>query len=142
QKYNTAIAAMMKATNELYELKAKAGFTDSAAWQFALESLVALVAPFAPHVADELWHDLGHDTSVQRGSWPAYDEKYLATDNMTIAVQINGKLRSTVEVASESSEADIVETAKRDEKVAAYLAEGTIVKTIYVPRKLVSFVVK
>jgi leucyl-tRNA synthetase len=142
QKYNTAIAAMMKATNELYELKAKAGFTDSAAWQFALESLVALVAPFAPHVADELWHDLGHDTSVQRGSWPAYDEKYLATDTMTIAVQINGKLRGTVEVASESSEADIVETAKRDEKVAAYLAEGTIVKTIYVPHKLVSFVVK
>jgi leucyl-tRNA synthetase len=66
QRYNTAIAAMMEVTNTLYALKAKDGFADSTAWQFALESLVALVAPFAPHIADELWHDLGRTTSGRR----------------------------------------------------------------------------
>jgi leucyl-tRNA synthetase len=73
QKYNTAIAAMMKCVNDLYLLK-KDGFADHDAWQFALESLVALVAPFAPHIADELWQQLGHESSVQRDSWPTWDD--------------------------------------------------------------------
>ncbi|QQS19801.1 leucine--tRNA ligase [Candidatus Saccharibacteria bacterium] len=142
QRYNTAIAAMMEATNTLYALKTKDNFADRAAWQFALESLVALVAPFAPHIADELWHDLGRESSVQQDSWPLCDEQYLVTDTMTIAIQVNGKLRGTIDVGNESSEADIVETAKRDEKVAAHLEGKAIIKTIYVPKKLVSFVLK
>ena len=141
QRYNTAIAAMMEVTNTLYALKAKDGFADSTAWQFALESLVALVAPFAPHIADELWHDLGRTTSVQRGSWPLLDEQYLVKDTVTLAVQVNGKLRGTVEVAANADEATSVETAKRDEKVAGYLEDKEIIKTIYVPKKLISFVV-
>ena len=142
QHYNTAIAAMMEVTNTLYGLKAKHGFVDRASWQFALDSLVSLVAPFAPHLADELWHQLGHTTSVQRDSWPVLDEQYLASDTMTIAVQINGKVRDTVEVPSESSEADIVEAAKRSEKIAGYLSDKEIIKTIYVSKKLISFVAK
>lgn len=142
QRYNTAIAAMMEVTNTLYALKAKDGFADSTAWQFALESLVALVAPFAPHIADELWHDLGRTTSVQRGSWPLLDEQYLVKDTVTLAVQVNGKLRGTVEVAANADEPTSVETAKRDEKVAGYLEDKEIIKTIYVPKKLISFVVK
>ncbi len=142
QKYNTAIATMMKATNELYELKAKDTFADRASWQFALDSIVTLVAPFAPHIADELWHDLGHDTSVQRDSWPIFDEAYCVSDTITLAVQVNGKLRGTISVAADADEATSVEAAKADEKVAGYLAEGTILKTIYVPKKLISFVVK
>ena len=142
QHYNTAIAAMMEVTNTLYALKAKDGFADSTAWQFALESLVALVAPFAPHIADELWHDLGRTTSVQRGSWPLLDEQYLVKDTVTLAVQVNGKLRGTVEVAANADEPTSVETAKRDEKVAGYLEDKEIIKTIYVPKKLISFVVK
>jgi leucyl-tRNA synthetase len=133
---------MMEVTNTLYALKAKDGFADSTAWQFALESLVAMVAPFAPHIADELWHDLGHTTSVQRGSWPVLDEQYLAKDTVTLAVQVNGKLRGTVEVAANADEPTSVETAKRDEKVAGYLEDKEIIKTIYVPKKLISFVVK
>src|SRR5690606_26254891 len=89
QKYNTAIAAMMKATNELYELKAKAGFTDEQSWRFALESLVQLVAPFAPHTADELWQQLGHTDSVNKDHWPEWNDKYLVQDTITIAVQVN-----------------------------------------------------
>jgi leucyl-tRNA synthetase len=142
QRYNTAIAAMMETTNTLYTLKAKQGFADTASWQFALESLVALVAPFAPHIADELWHDLGHTTSVQRDSWPVLDEQYLAAETITLAVQVNGKLRSTVEVPTNADEPTSVQTAKQDAKIAAYLAGKTLVKTIYVPKKLINFVVR
>lgn len=142
QKYNTAIAAMMKCVNDLYALKAAKGFAGRTSWQFALESLVALVAPFAPHTADELWHDLGHDTSVQRDSWPIFDEAYCVADTITLAVQVNGKLRGTVEVAADTDEASAVAAARADTKVAAYIENMTIIKTIYVPGKLVSFVVR
>jgi leucyl-tRNA synthetase len=142
QKYNTAIAAMMKCVNDLYALKASDGFANRLVWQFTLESLVALVAPFAPHTADELWHDLGKNVVVQRDSWPVFDEKYCVADMVTLAVQVNGKLRGTVNVPADSDEAASVAAAKADEKVASYLAEGTLIKTIYVPMKLVSFVIR
>ena len=141
QKYNTAIAAMMECTNSLYKAKAAHGFSDQATWQFALESLVALMAPFAPHVADELWHDLGHSSSVQRDSWPAYDARYLMADTVTLAVQINGKVRDQITVPQDTDEATAVATAQRSPKTAAYLAHKRLVKTIFVPGKLVSFVV-
>jgi len=78
QKYNTAIAAMMKACNNLYEIKAKDGFKNKQVWQFVLESLIMLVAPFAPHTAEELWHNLGHEDSVNIDHWPEWDNKYLS----------------------------------------------------------------
>lgn len=142
QKYNTAIATMMELTNTLYGLKAKDGFKDTASWRFALESLVAMMAPFAPHAADELWHDLGRETSVQRDSWPVLDEKYLVQDTVTLAVQINGKVRDEVTVAAGADENAAVETAKQSEKTRGYLDGHEIIKTIYVPKKLISFVVK
>lgn len=142
QKYNTAIAAMMECTNDLYKLKAAHGFADAAAWQFALESLVALMAPFAPHTADELWYDLGRTTSVQRDSWPVFDDAYIAENTVTLAVQINGKVRDQIEVAADADESTSVETAKRSKKAAVYLEGKEVVKTIYVPGKLISFVVR
>ena len=139
QKYNTAIAAMMEATNALYSIKAKSGFTGTAAWQFTLTSLVALVAPFAPHMADELWQDLGCDGTVQRDSWPAWDKKYLVGDTITIIVQVNGKLRAKLEVAATASEDEIKTLALTDENVAKYVT-GEPKKVIYVKGKLVSIV--
>ncbi len=141
QKYNTAIAAMMKATNELYGLKAKSGVAGSANWRFAIESLVQLIAPFAPHTADELWQQLGHEDSVNKDHWPEWDSKYLASDTMTIVVQINGKVRANIEVAADSNEEQVVAAAKADEKVKSYLDGKEARKTIYVPNKLVNFVV-
>lgn len=142
QKYNTAIATMMKATNDLYALKAKDGFADAEAWQFVLESLVALVAPFAPHIADELWHDLGRGTSVQRGSWPIFDEQYCVSDEVTYAVQVNGKIRGEVKLSSDADQSQVETAARADAKVASYLADGEVIKVIFVPKKLISFVVK
>ncbi len=139
-RYNTAIAAMMACTNELYKLKTD-GFGKCQVWQQALESLVACVAPFAPHIADELWHQLGHSTSVHSDSWPKHDEKYLAQDSVTVVIQVNGKLRGEVQVAADASEEVVVTTAQADAKVASYLEGQTIRKTIYVPGKLVNFVI-
>ena len=142
QKYNTAIAAMMKSVNDLYELKAKDGYAATSGWQFALESLVALVAPFAPHIADELWHELGHETSVQRDSWPLFNEAYLSEETVTLAVQVNGKLRGTITIDVGADEAASVAAAQANDKISAYLADSTIIKTIYVKHKLINFVVR
>jgi leucyl-tRNA synthetase len=139
QKYNTAIAAMMKLTNELYELKVKEKFGDRDNWKFALESLVALVSPFAPHIGEELWHQLGHDTSVHRDSWPQWDDKYLVSDTMTIVVQVNGKLRATLELVTDTSEEDIKAAALAHENVMKFV-DGEPRKVIYIPKKLVNIV--
>lgn len=142
QKYNTAIAAMMKLTNDLYELKVKERFSDRDNWRFALESLVAMVAPFAPHIAEELWHQLGHDTSVHRDSWPQWVDKYLVGDSMTIVVQVNGKLRATLEVPLDANEDDIKSQALAAENVVKFIGDKEPFKVIYVPKKLVNVVVK
>lgn len=141
QKYNTAIATMMKATNELYELKAKGGLGLSDEWQLALENLVALVAPFAPHMADELWHQLGNETSIQRDSWPSWDEKYMVSDTMTLAIQINGKVRAQIEVSTNSAQETIEGNALENERVREILGDKKPVRVIYVPNRLVNIVV-
>lgn len=141
QKYNTALAAMMKLTNDLYEIKAKNVYDGQNSWQFALESLVALVAPFAPHMSEELWHQLGHDTSVHRDSWPQWDDAYLVSDTITIVVQVNGKLRATLELAVDSAEEDIKEAALEAENVVKFLDGNEPKKVIYIPGKLVNVVV-
>jgi leucyl-tRNA synthetase len=140
-RYNTAIAAAMAAVNDLYKLKVD-HLAKNDAWQQALEFVVACVAPFAPHMADELWLQLGHHTSIQKDSWPKYDEKYLATDTITVAVQVNGKLRGTIEVAADVTEDDALEAAKKDSNVANHLQGKTVARAVYVPHKLINFVVQ
>ncbi len=140
-RYNTAIAAAMTAVNDLYKLKANA-LARNEAWQTALEYVVVCVAPFVPHIADELWLQLGHHSSVQHDTWPEWKDEYLAQDTLTIAVQINGKLRATITIAAGADEAASVEAAKQNEKVAGYLDGKEIIKSIYVPAKLINFVVK
>jgi leucyl-tRNA synthetase len=103
---------------------------------------VACVGPFAPHVTEELWHQLGHSTTAQRDSWPKYDEQYLVSDTVTIAVQVNGKLRGTIAAPTDANEAKATELARAESKVATYLDGKQVVKTIYVPGKLLNFVVK
>jgi leucyl-tRNA synthetase len=137
-KYNTAIATLMKCVNDLYEIKAKDGYS-SDGWKAGLEALVMMIGPFAPHTAEELWHDLGHTDTINKDHWPEWEDKYLVSDTMTIAVQVNGKLRGTVEVATDTPKEEIITAALTLEKVKAHLA-GEPKKTIYVPNKLVNFV--
>ncbi|CAN5400115.1 leucine--tRNA ligase [soil metagenome] len=140
-RYNTAIAAAMGALNDLYKYKVDfLGKNDS--WQQALEDMVACIAPFAPHIADELWFQLGHHLSVQKDSWPKWDEKYLERDSITVAVQVNGKLRGEIIVGSDISEADVIVAAQANEKVKTHIQDKQIIKSIYVPGRIVNLVVK
>lgn len=137
---NTAIASMMEFLNKLNKFKGDS-FGKSEVWQSALESLVACLAPFAPHIAEELWQDLGHSTTVHVDTWPKWDEKYLVSDTIKIAVQVNGKLKSEIEVASDANKDAILSLAKADTKVATAIGDNKIKKEIYVPRRIVNFVV-
>jgi len=139
--FNTAIAALMEMTNDLYKIKAAGGFTDKESWNFALQSLISLLAPFAPHIAEELWHQTGNEGSVHVNKWPAYDEKYLVSDTMNIVVQINGKVRANITVSAGADQETIEAAAKDEPKVHEHLQQKEVRKTIYVPRKLVNFVV-
>lgn len=139
-RFNTAIATLMALVNSLYKFKSAIPFTDKL-WQQALESAVAMVAPFAPHVSEELWQQLGHDTSVHRDTWPKWDEKYLQSETVKIVVQVNGKVRANIEMPADSEEEAVVSKAKEDEKVASYLAGDSVKKTIYIKDKLLNFVV-
>lgn len=134
--FNTGIAALMEYVNELYKLKTD-GFTPE--WQQALETLVQLVQPFAPHMAAELWQQLGNDTALDTAEWPQYDESKITTDSITIVVQVNGKVRAKLEVAPDTTEATIREMALGDENVAKFVT-GEPKKVIYIAGKLVSIV--
>lgn len=134
--FNTAIAAQMEFVNELYKLKLE-GF--SSEWKFAIESLIKLLQPFAPHMTAELWQQLGHETQLDFEPWPMYDEAQIIRDTMTIIVQVNGKLRAKLEVAVDASEEDIKSVAVADPNVQKFLS-GDPRKVIYVPGKLVSIV--
>lgn len=138
--FNTAIAALMELTNELFRIKAGDRYA-SADWKTALETFVQLLAPFAPHISEELWTALGQSDSVHTSDWPAYDETYLASDTLTIAVQVNGKLRGQIQVAAETDEEAVVTAAKSDARVSPYVAGKEIKKTVYIPGRLVNFVV-
>lgn len=134
--FNTAIAAMMECINELYKLKLE-GFTPE--WQFTIESLIKLVQPFAPHMAAELWQQLGHDSALDFEAWPEWDDAKIVTETLTIIVQVNGKLRAKLDVALDASEETIKSLALEDENVQKFVT-GEPKKVIYIPGKLVSIV--
>ncbi len=138
--FNTAIASMMEAVNELYIAKARDSYGAEGSWRFTLESLVQLLAPFAPHIAEELWHQLGHQDSVHVNHWPISDDTYLVSDTITVVVQVNGKLRAQLRLPADVTEDHAIEAAKADENVKAHL-NGEPKKSIYVKGKLVNFVV-
>jgi leucyl-tRNA synthetase len=140
QKYNTAIAELMRLTNELYKLKVD-NLTQNEDWKFALESLVMMIAPFAPHTAEELWHQLGHQDSVHIDHWPQFDTDLAKDDEVTIAVQVNGKLRATIQMPAGADEETVVNAALSEENVHKFVDNKTVRKTIYVPSKLVNIVV-
>ncbi|HJX46988.1 MAG TPA: leucine--tRNA ligase, partial [Gaiellaceae bacterium] len=135
QSFNTAIAALMELVNEL----SKAGADDPAA-RFAAETVVSLIQPYAPHVAEELWEALGHER-LWAQPWPVADEAQLVRDTFELVVQVNGKVRDRFEVEASASEDELVERARASSRVQAHLDGAQVRKTIVVPGKLVNFVV-
>ena len=138
--FNTAIAHLMETVNDLYRFKAKNGYK-SKHWAVVLDYLIQLLAPFAPHITEELWQMLGHTESVHISNWPVHDPKYLIRDKLNVIVQVNGKLRSQLVLSADSSEEDVVAAARSDAKIAPYIKDKEIKKTIYVKGKLLNFVV-
>lgn len=138
-RFNTAIAALMEYVNELYKLKVDG--MQSNAWRQAVEALQQLAAPFAPHITEELWHDLGKESSVHTTQWPSWDESLLTEDTIIIAVQVNGKLRGEVNVAKDASEDAVKEAALANENVQQFVADKEIRRVIYVKGRLLNIVV-
>jgi leucyl-tRNA synthetase len=140
--FNTAIAALMETVNELYKLKLQIPYAQApAAWKWTAETFAQLLAPFAPHIAEELWQQLGHSESIHTSTWPEHDEAFLTESTMAIVVQINGKVRAQINVAADAAKDQIIETAQNNEKIITALDGRDVKKIIYVPGKLVSLVV-
>ncbi|MFH1144347.1 MAG: leucine--tRNA ligase [Candidatus Eisenbacteria bacterium] len=132
--YNTAIAALMELQNDL---RAAPSIDD-----FALEACNILLAPFAPHEAEELWEMLGRTDSIFNARWPAYDAQLTVADEVEIAIQVLGKLRGTITIARDAAEADVRRAALATESVTRHLEGKQIVKVIHVPNRLMNFVVQ
>lgn len=141
EKFNTAVASMMEMVNGLYKIKESHGIDTSDEWRFALESLIQILAPFAPHITEELWREMGHDDTVHVGHWPKWDEKYLKSDTMTIIVQVNGKLRAKLELPSDMDKQGVEAAALADENVQKFTNNKPPKKMVYVPGKLVNIVI-
>ena len=130
--YNTSISAFMIATGELQKCRSKA----------VLEQLVILLAPFAPFIAEELYHALGNNTSVCDAQWPKYDESKMKDSEITMPVQFCGKTRFTMQVPAEASREDIEKLALADERTGKYTEGKQIMKIIVVPKRIINIVVK
>ena len=141
EKFNTAVAAMMEMVNNLYKLKETYGVQASETWRFTLESLLQILAPFAPHITEELWQELGHTDTIHVDHWPKWDEKYLTSDTMTIIVQVNGKLRAKLELPADADKDIVEQAALADENVVKFTSNKPPKKMIYVPKKLVNIVI-
>ncbi len=132
--YNTSISAFMICVNELTQQKCHS--------RAALEPIVVLLAPFAPHIAEELWHQLGHKTTVCDAQWPTWNDSLLVESEMQMMVSFNGKARFQITLPADASNDDIQKTALADERSAKYIGEKKVVKVIVVPKRIINIVIK
>jgi len=141
--FNTAISAIMELVNEIYHyLKNNSDNINKELLAFVTEKLLLLLAPFAPHISEELWHKLGHDESVHRVKWPQFNKEAAKKDEITVVIQINGKVRDKINVSADISEEKLKEKVFIQKKVKKYIEGKEIIKTIVIPKKLVNIVVK
>lgn len=140
-RFNTAIAELMTLVNQLSKAR-NAGAVGTGVWCDAIRTFTVLLAPFAPHLAEELWHIHGHTQSVHLEPWPTFDPEKLVLDTVSIAVQVNGRLRDTVDVAKDADQATLLAAAKASERVQRHLEGKEIMREIVVPGRLVNLVVK
>ena len=140
--FNTAISRIMELTNTIYKYLNKGENINYNLIKESLYKILILLAPFAPHMTEELWHEIGYEGSIHECDWPDYKEKALKKEEITIVIQINGKVRDRINVSPDISEEDLKEKAKEEEKVQEYIAGKEIIKEIVVPKKLINIVVK
>ena len=132
--FNTAVSQLMIYCNHLQKCNTVS--------KKLIEELVIILSPFVPHIAEEFWSLLGQSQTISYQSWPQYSEDLIQLDEVTIAVQVNGKLRANINVSKDSNESDVISEAMSLENVKKFTSDGNIVKTIYVPNRLLNFVVQ
>jgi leucyl-tRNA synthetase len=137
--FNTAIARLMELLNHAYHYRAERG--PGPALHELIEALLKMLAPMAPYLAEEQWHRLGHETSIHKEMWPEFDPALAADQEVTMVIQVNGKVRDTVAVPPDIAEADMRQLALASEKVQPYLNGGEPTKIIIKPPRLISLVV-
>jgi leucyl-tRNA synthetase len=138
-QFNTAIAAVMELVNEMYGLKDQLG-DEPGALSSAMATAVTLLSPVAPHICEELWQGLGHAESLAVQPWPTYDEGALVKDEVTLVVQVNGKVRGKFQAANNADKDEVEKTALEQENVAKFIEGKTVRKVIVIPNKLVNIV--
>ncbi len=139
--FNTAISSIMELVNELYKDKDQKDLNQGL-YQKAVKTVVILLSPFTPHICEEMWQDLDGNGTLVHHEWPSYDEDALVKDEVEVVVQLNGKVKAKVNVASGLSKDELAEQMQQDERVQKLLEGKTVVKTIAVPDRLVNFVVR
>jgi leucyl-tRNA synthetase len=143
-QFNTAVSSLMELLNEL---NSYLNNTDDKDWNLNLlkefsEDFVLMLSPIAPHISEELWKNFGKDDFIFKASWPKIDKDALKAEEITIAVQINGKLRTQITVDANLNEEEVKSYALEDDKVQKYISGKKIQKIIYVPKKIINIVVK
>jgi leucyl-tRNA synthetase len=139
--FNTAIAAVMELVNTIQAFGGKDAPENVAVVREAVESVIRLLAPFVPHFAEELWSEVGHDGTLEQSGWPGYDAEATVDEEITVVIQVNGKLRSKITVATDSDEESVKSAALADEKVKPFIEGKSVRKVVYVAGKLVNVVV-
>jgi leucyl-tRNA synthetase len=133
--FNTAIASIMELVNETYQNLAAPQAKE------AVETIVLLLAPFAPHICEELWQRLGHKPGIFKNPWPQHNPEFIQTDVVTIVVQVNGKVRSKLDVPASTTEEELKKAVLADEKTKTWIGTKPVRKIIVVPKKLINIVV-
>jgi leucyl-tRNA synthetase len=141
--FNTAVSAIMELVNALYQYKElPATDRDRAVLREAVDTLLLMLAPFAPHITEELWQVTGHEGSIHQQAWPSYDPAAIVEDEITVVVQINGRVRERILVPVDITPQAMQEKALAEPKVQQLIEGKKVVKVIPVPGKLVNIVIK
>lgn len=142
EKFNTAISSMMETVNALYKLKEAHGVAKNPAWQRMIENLLMVLAPFAPHITEELWHQLGHTDTIHVDHWPEWDDALLVADEVTVVVQVNGKVRARLTCEKGADQAAVEALAYANDHVMSFIGDKQPAKVIYIPDRLLNIVVR
>jgi leucyl-tRNA synthetase len=139
-RFNTMLSSLMEFSSYLSKIK-ESGVVSDSLWGEAIISFLLLLAPTAPHLAEELWKRTGHTYSIHNQPWPEYDEELVKEEEITLVIQVNGKLRDKVLVPASISEVEAKELALSRERVKTYISGKELTKVIYVPKRVVNIVV-
>jgi len=141
--FNTAISAVMELVNAIYQFRSENGYGPEAfpVLRLAVDTAVVLISPMVPHIAEEMWEALGHETSVVQEPWPEWNEEAVAEDMQLVVVQVNGRLRSRIYVSPSASNEDVEKAALSDERIKAFVGDQPVRKVVVVPGRLVNVVV-